>query len=458
MTTKDTFFTPEFKLDALDRIANWELRQHEKPAWTGVFWPGTPPAEQPYNAFHHDGRLTISLNATLRRKDFEAAICRFPESKAAIESLQKALSEANVAFDEDDLSLFEHAVGGQISRYEFHKHMLELVAEPEDTIVFRIAFVAERLELAAQAALTGLLFKIDKSVRPNFFKVICSEGGSYTFNSLDTINDLDGAFHRRRSDNGEFDAYWRRRENARAPQKINIFNNPKFGEFISGEVLYITRATGGHSRLAVILTDMAAQGIKQVQLIDHKGQSHTLVDLDQLTTLKKARARIHELCGWNPFAAIRELPSPQTVHRFIVVNRQVIADTPLLNADTVGSMSEMSYVCANGRTSTATRSVPKQTVKDTVLDWVNKIIDALHPAQTSVLIDVGLSATGPNLVAVHDILEEDWFTADRSLIIGKLAEQQDRLYDHRGFRRVPDRPSVLAALRVLDNVDLQPDT
>lgn len=454
MSTKETFFTPEFKLDALDRIANWQSRQYEKPAWTGVFWPDTQPADQSRHTYHHDGRVTISFDAAPRRKDFQAAISRFPGSKSAIEDFAKALSNAGLGFAEDDLSLFRHADGGEIDRYDFHKHMLELVAEPEDTIVSRVAFVAERLKLAAQARMGGLLFKLKNDVGSNFYEVLYTEGSLYIFERL-RVNEPGIAFRRTVTDDNE---YLKRRKKARTPEKADIFNEPNFAEFISGGVVRASRQTGGHSKVAVILTDMAAQGVKHAQLIDHKGRSFTIADLKQLSTLKKARARIHEICGWTLFSAIRELPSPQTVHRFIVVNRQVIADTPLLNADDVGAMSEMSYACANGKTSTSTSSAPKQTISKAVLDWVSKVVAALHPDQTCVLIDVGLSSSEPNLVAIHDILEEDWFTADRNLIANKLAQHQEERFDSCGFRRETEKLSILAALRLLDHDDLQPDT
>jgi hypothetical protein len=455
MITKETFFTPEFKVDALDRIANWESRKHEKPAWTGVFWPGTLPAEHPRNTFHHDGRVTITFDATLRRQDFEAAISRFSGTKTAIESFQEALSKAGLTFAEDDLSFLERSVGGQVNRYEFHKHMLELTSEPKDTTVSRIAFVAERLKLATQALMKGFLFKLKNDGRPKFFEVCCTDDSSYIFNPLNPVNESDIAFRRPFRDENRFNEYWEQREKAHAPGMVNIFNGQDFAEFISGVVLRASRVTGGHSKLAVILTDMAAQGVKHAQLIDHKGQSFTIADLDQLTTLKKARARIHEVCGWTLFSTIRELPSPQIVNRFVVVNRQVIAETPLFHADMEGVTSELSYICENGKTSTSTRGVPKQTLSGTVLEWVGKVVAALHPDQTCVLIDVGLSSTGPNLVAIHDIMEEDWFAVDKNLIINKLAAHQEKLFDHRGFRRRTNVPGVLTALNTLDQVDLQ---
>lgn len=456
MTPKDMFFTPEFKADALDRIANWKSRQQEKPAWTGLFWPDTIKNDQNMPVPYHNGRATLSFEGVLRRKDFEAAISRFPQSSSAISRFQDALSEAGLVFAEDDLSLLEGSVDGQINRYQFHKEMLKLIAEPEDVVLSRIAFVSERLHLASTTPLPGLLFQ---AANRTFFRVVTNEPGAYAFKPLDTSFPRPGdAFNRagsREPAEPEIDDYWTRREDARTSEKIDFFGDRRFASLITGPVQY-NRFANSPARLPVILTDMAAQGITAAQLIDRHGKSHTLVDLDQLTTLKEVRARLHEWFGWTIFTHIRELPAPQVVHRFIVVDRKIIADTPLLTTGEPGSMSEMTYLRLNGKTSTSIRSVPGQEISNGTIEWVNQVVAKLHPNQKSALIDVGLSPGGQNLVDIHDIFEEEWFAADDKRVIEQLAKSLATQFGDDGRMWRPKTPSVLQALYALDEDPTEP--
>jgi hypothetical protein len=439
MIENGNFFTPEFKADVLDRIENWQTRQNEKPAWTGFFWPGENPEQPARSMQHHDGRLTVSIDRIPRRRDFEEAINRYPDARTAIQLLQTSMSEGGVTLPEDDLSFFLKYENGQINRYAFHKKMLELVVEPDATFVARIAFVAKRLEQVALTATKGTLLKINDIRYKIFFEVMSTDNGSYTLQRLLEIYELDPV--RRASANSQNDyTYWRMRDKIRTPEAPDIFEDQRFSGFITDNILRTDFRTLNPVKTALVLTDMAAQGIKNAQLLDYHGRSYTVVDLDNLSTLKKARAHIHEFFGWNSFAAIRELPEPQIVHRFIVVDEKIIADTPLLSVEKIGEMSEISYAYSNGKTTTSVRSVSEQPISADLRSWVASVIAALHPYQTCVLIDVGLSSKGPNLVAIHDILEEDWFQADHDLIFHELQAKQEKLFDQQGFRRFIDDP------------------
>lgn len=458
MINKETFFTPEFKADALDRIANWQSRQHEKPAWLGLFWPGTGTDinsdTEPFR--HHDGRSVIRFEIALRKKDFDAAIFRYPKAETAIQDLKTALAGAGLKFAEDDIqSLCDD--DGNINRYRFHSEMLKLIAKPDDKTLQRIAFVSERLQLFAKACVENLLFKTTNGV----FQVLTDASGSYTLSSLGYQQFAGGprnfsgrgtSLSSTSRQNDEVSMFRASRELALVPERIDVFTDRRFVKFMTGPVLQ-TRQSSSMTRLAVILTDMAAQGVTAAQLIDRKGVSHTLVDLEELTTLKKARARLHESFGWPRYDAIRELPDPQVVHRFIIIDRKIVADTPLLTDAEPGTMSEVTYCRENGVTCSTVRSVPAHDISQSVIALVNNVIAALPQKQLSALIDIGLSESGPSLVDVHDIFDKEWFTADHSAIIAKLSEVQKKPLDEPSIRRRPRMSNIMETLVVLENID-----
>lgn len=459
MINKETFFTPEFKADALDRIANWHSRQHEKPAWLGLFWPGTgTDINGNTESFrHHDGRSVIRFEIALRHKDFDAAIIRYPEAKTAIEALKSALAGAGLKYAEDDVqSLFEDKE--HINRYRFHSEMLKLIAEPDDKTLQRIAFVSERLQLITKACASNLLFKTMNGV----FQVLKDKSGSYEFGSLLYQEIVGGPSDfagrgmplnstRRQSD--EVARFRESRELALVPERIDVFTDRRLVKFMVGPVLQ-ARQGSSMTRLAVILTDMAAQGVTAAQLIDRKGVSHTLVDLEQLTTIKKARVCLHESFGWPRYDAIRELPAPEVVHRFIVIDRKIVADTPLLTDPEPDTMSEVTYRQENGITSSTVRSVPAHDISQSVINLVNDVIEALPPRQLSALIDIGLSQSGPSLVDVHDIFDKEWFMADHSAIISKLSEVQKKLLAEQGVKRRPRMSGFMGTLTDFQDVDV----
>jgi hypothetical protein len=326
--------------------------------------------------------------------------------------------------------------------------------------VARIVFVSERLHLTTTTPVAGLLLQ---AANNKVFKVLYDDKGSYQFVTLDSRHGFSGPatsrpgmarpFNPARNYGSENDGIRLSRETFQIPDKIDVFTDRRFAKLMTGPVLQ-ARQGSDLTRLAVILTDMAAQGIYAAQLIDRKGVSHTLVDLDQLTTIKKARARLHESFGWPRCTAIRELPAPQVVHRFIIIDRKIVADTPLLTT-AAGLMSEVTYRREDGITSKTVRSVPARDIPQTVISWLNEVIEALHPRQKSALIDVALSPDGPSLADIHDVFDQEWFAADHSAIITKLSELQKSQFDDTGAKKKPRLPGVLEVLRDLDVVHVE---
>ena len=455
MNRKETLFTPEFKADALDRIENWQSRQNEKPAWTGLVWPGPKAStDTRYDIPHtNDGSIVIRFEYKLRRKDFVAAASRHSRLKESIEAFQDALSTFGIVFAEDDLSLFDG--NDKVNRYHFHTKMLDLVAEPEDSTLSRIAFVSERLQLITETPVAGLLLQ---TANGTVFKVLNDGTGPYKIASLyhqSNSNYLSGSSARsprRLHDTAREHQAFAPRNIPHVPEKINVLADGRFTKFIAGPVAH-WRLSTDLTQLAVILTDMAAQGIKAAQLIDKKGISHTLGNLCQLTTIKKAKAFLHESLGWPRFTAVRELPAPQIVHRFIVIDRRIVADTPLIAKIGPGIMSEVTYHSETGKTTTTIKSVAARDISQNIIPWVNEVIDELPAKQTAAIIDVGLSDGGPNLVAIHDIFDQEWFAADHAAIITRLSEVQKKHFDGGDLKARPRPSNVLSVLRALGDHD-----
>lgn len=422
----------QFKDEVKSRFENPEEWKDSAPFYKGTLWSsqgGAKPKKDDFSDWNyrtsHPNLLMITLGEDTRRSEIMAARESFPDRADDIAMFEAALDQVGFEFHEEKSFSGRRYHRETVGAEYVHGEFLKAFASPRPDRVEQIAHVAERLRLAFDTRLPGVVLRIAcfyDSFRA--FKMLFSDNG-YQLQATD-------------------------REALMSKSEVSItvqsqgLDIPKTPSVYSS--LLSPLADPLHARLgdreyssdpsfksACVVADMVAHGETSAILFLGNRKEVVVGDLSEDLGIRQIAARIRgAVSNCHQIKGARALPAPRPVHRFYVVGGRIVADSPLgIDDVSPGKISIVEYSRNTGPVSTSVSFRDDDGSRARMLEFCQDNLDYICQFRGNWIVDVAMGKKKPHLSGIEEIFDGRWYGAAGELVINALSARQAASFTER---------------------------